>query len=616
MIYKTNTLDIETFNCIKGKIVPICVCFLIENIFYNEYFIEGKDIILSSLKTIFFKSKNKTIIVYVHNINFDGYLIIESLTKQKELKFKSLIRDNSIYSITIEDNKMSKKIIIKCSYKIIPRSLSNIAEVFKLGEKTIFPHLFSSKENLFYIGEVPEIKYFKNIEEYFYFKKNIINFNFKECILEYCKNDLIITSKFVEIIEEISKKKGINLDTIFSSPSLSIKIFIKNYSKNKISFNLKSTEKKMIKNSYFGGRCEVYGNPSTKEKIFHYDFTGMYAQCMTEKFPYGKCYIIENPKNLTIPGFYYIEYFSDNFIPVLPHRSNIDNKLMFTNGLNKGFFWFEEINLFINMGGIIKNIELGLIYDKYDYLFKDFVDDFMELRKENDIMNTFGKLVINSLYGRLGMNDMNNEILIIEKNQFEEIYASIKKKIFSFNIVNDCVIIDMKTDKKIRVKGNVTLASSITSKARIKLYNAQQDVLKNKGKLLYSDTDSVYACYDEDVSKEKHGILDWSNDKKRIKDGVFISSKTYAIKYEDGSESVKIKGFDNKLIDFNELKNKFYNKKDFLNFENKYISKKNMEMFSIENTKNLNLKSYTKRKFSEDLLFTEPLIYKNFDKYE
>jgi hypothetical protein len=41
-----------------------------------------------------------------------------------------------------------------------------------------------------------------------------------------------------------------------------------------------------------------------------------------------------------------------------------------------------------------------------------------------------------------------------------------------------------------------------------------------------------------------------------------------------------------------------------------------MEMFSIENTKNLNLKSYTKRKFSEDLLFTDPLIYKNFDKYE
>ena len=427
---------------------------------------------------------------------------------------------------------------------------------------------------------------------------------------------MIITSKFVEIIKEISKKKNINLDNIFSSPSLSIKIFIKNYSKNKISFNLKSTEKKMIKNSYFGGRCEVYGNPSKKEKIFHYDFSGMYAQCMTEKFPYGNCYIIENPKNLLNPGFYYIEYISNNFIPVLPHRSNINNKLMFTNGLNKGFFWFEEINLFLKMGGVIKNIELGLIYEKYDYLFRDFVEDFTELRKENDIMNTFGKLVINSLYGRLGMNDMESETLVIEKNEFEEIYNSINKKILSFNVINDCVIVELKTDKKIRVKGNIALASSITSKARIKLYHAQQDVTKNGGKLLYSDTDSVYACYDRDVYKEKHGILDWSQDKKRIKDAVFISSKTYAVKYEDNSESVKIKGFDNKLIDFNDLKTKFYKKERFLNFENRYISKKNMEMFNIENTKNLSLNSYDKRRFSEDFLYTEPLNCTNLSIYE
>jgi len=616
MIYKTNSLDIETFNSNKGKIIPICVCFLLENIFYYEYHNENEDLILLSLKKIFLKSDSMEIIIYVHNINFDGYLIIESLTKQKEFKFESLIRENSIYSISIKDYKSKRKILLKCSYKIIPRSLDNIAKVFKIGKKMIFPHSFSSSENLFYVGEIPNKTYFKNNEDYSYFENNIKEFNFKEYILEYCKNDLIITSKFVEIIKEISKKKNINLDNIFSSPSLSIKIFIKNYSKNKISFNLKSTEKKMIKNSYFGGRCEVYGNPLKKEKIFHYDFSGMYAQCMTEKFPYGNCYIIENPKNLLDPGFYYIEYISNNFIPVLPHRSNINNKLMFTNGLNKGFFWFEEINLFLKMGGVIKNIELGLIYEKYDYLFRDFVEDFTELRKENDIMNTFGKLVINSLYGRLGMNDMESETLVIEKNEFEEIYNSINKKIVSFNVINECVIVELKTDKKIRVKGNIALASSITSKARIKLYHAQQDVTKNGGKLLYSDTDSVYACYDRDVYKEKHGILDWSQDKKRIKDAVFISSKTYAVKYEDNSESVKIKGFDNKLIDFNDLKNKFYKKERFLNFENRYISKKNMEMFNIENTKNLSLNSYDKRRFSEDFLYTEPLSRTNLSIYE
>jgi hypothetical protein len=70
------------------------------------------------------------------------------------------------------------------------------------------------------------------------------------------------------------------------------------------------------------------------------------------------------------------------------------------------------------------------------------------------------------------------------------------------------------------------------------------------------------------------------------------------------------------LLNFNELKDRFYKKQNFLNFDNKYISKKNMEMFSIENKKNLSLNSYDKRKFSEDLLSTKPLIYKNLNIYE
>jgi hypothetical protein len=53
-----------------------------------------------------------------------------------------------------------------------------------------------------------------------------------------------------------------------------------------------------------------------------------------------------------------------------------------------------------------------------------------------------------------------------------------------------------------------------------------------------------------------------------------------------------------------------------LNFENRYISKKNMEMFNIENTKNLSLNSYDKRRFSEDFLYTEPLNRTNLSIYE
>jgi DNA polymerase elongation subunit (family B) len=56
-----------------------------------------------------------------------------------------------------------------------------------------------------------------------------------------------------------------------------------------------------------------------------------------------------------------------------------------------------------------------------------------------------------------------------------------------------------------RFKKNVGIAAAITAKARIKLFNAQKDVVKNEGRLLYSDTDSIFAAYKKNVINEKHG---------------------------------------------------------------------------------------------------------------
>jgi hypothetical protein len=130
----------------------------------------------------------------------------------------------------------------------------------------------------------------------------------------------------------------VNIDKIYSCPSLSLKIFIKKYNKKTLSFNIKTSDKEKIRKSYFGGRCEVYGNPKINEHIFHFDFSGMYAQCMMEKFPYGESILINNPKDFYRPGFYFIRYFSNINIPVLPHKSKLNNKLMFVNGENSGLF--------------------------------------------------------------------------------------------------------------------------------------------------------------------------------------------------------------------------------------------------------------------------------------
>jgi hypothetical protein len=116
-----------------------------------------------------------------------------------------------------------------------------------------------------------------------------------------------ITKLFVEKVNEIVKFFDIDINKIYSAPSLSLKIFDKKFNKNRVKLNTKDSFDIYIRPSYYGGRCEIYGNPKENEYIFHYDFSGMYGQCMMEKFCYGKYKIIHNPKDCNEPGFYWVK---------------------------------------------------------------------------------------------------------------------------------------------------------------------------------------------------------------------------------------------------------------------------------------------------------------------
>ena len=127
------------------------------------YYNNDTDIILLSLYSIFNEKLPKETIFYVHNLNFDGLLIIESLSKNKEFKFEVFIRNLQIYNITINYN--NRFVYFRCSYKILPSSLKKISESFKLDAKLPFPYKFSSYENLNYIGEIPEFYFFNSLND-------------------------------------------------------------------------------------------------------------------------------------------------------------------------------------------------------------------------------------------------------------------------------------------------------------------------------------------------------------------------------------------------------------------------------------------------------------------
>lgn len=198
------------------------------------------------------------------------------------------------------------------------------------------------------------------------------------------------------------------------------------------------------------------------------------------------------------------------------------------------------------MGGVIQEIEQGLIFLETDYVFKNFVEYFLNMRKEGGFHNNIGKSLINSLFGRLGMRNAKTYSFIDKKEKLNEIIN--KFDVVQYKEINKLILVEVSINEKLfsskknlpipkDPNNNLSLAAIITSKARIKLYKAQQSVLKNEGRLLYSDTDNIYAAFKKDVTGEKHGEVIWGED--IIQKVIFFSARAFVIFYKNGSYLIR-----------------------------------------------------------------------------
>jgi serine/threonine-protein kinase RIO1 len=123
--------------------------------------------------------------------------------------------------------------------------------------------------------------------------------------------------------------------------------------------------------------------------------------------------------------------------------------------------------------------------------------------------------MVNSLYGRFGMNEPEVHSFFMNINEFDYRYNSNKYIISSIIDINTIRFLTVLLDNRVirdfnlktKTSKNVGIAAAISSKARIKLYRAHESVRLNGGRVLYSDTDSVFAAYKKNVINENHGEI-------------------------------------------------------------------------------------------------------------
>lgn len=532
-------------------------------------------------------------IYYVHNLTFEIFVFLNDL-KKEGVKFKIISSNKTVYSATLLYGK--KKINLRCSLRLTMLPLKKLAELAEIEDKGIFPYEILT-ENL-KEKELMTKEYFKNEKEFKKFtEKYGIEIESYKVLKEYCINDANITKKaiikFWKIIEEAGLK---NKNKILTAARLSIQnYFEKNFI---VSKEIPLKIDRSLRQGYFGGRTEVFGNPYDDEILLHYDWSGMYSQCMKEKVLGGNVYVSNKIHSLNIPGFYWIKFKQNMEYPILPIKKD---KLLFVNGTHEGWYWFEEIQLAIENGVEIIEITKTISAQYYDFFLKDFVQINDEIRKISPLHKQIGKNNNNTFYGRLGMNPDRLSEEIIDNNKNKKNYEKIIE-------INGIFLGYKKKDKSI---SNITISASITAKARIKLYKGLLKVINQGGRPCYVDTDSIIASFKKNNYKnfldKNFGEVRFDSSKEDtiIIDGIFSKPKTYAVKYINGKEIVKIKGF-NVLPNLKEFKENFYNKKEITTINNMW-DKKNFMITKTKVEKKTRLDDLTKRTWSNNLKETKPL---------
>ena len=529
------TADFETTtdpNDCRVWAYAICEIGNINNFYYGnsiDEFIE------------FCKNKRENYVLYFHNLKFDGeyifnyllnngYKCIKDKKDREDKTFTTLISDTGqFYSIELffetKNKKHINKVTIYDSLKILNFSVDKIAKDFNLPIRKL---------------------------ELDYHAKREIGHILTEEEIDYIKNDVEIMARALEFMfNENLKKMTIGSDALNNYKEMNT-----NFSKY---FPLLPYQIDLdIRRSYKGGFTylnEVYKEKETSSGIV-LDVNSLYPSVMKyEKLPFGEPIYFEGEYKEDKLYSLYIQTFSCSFelkegkIPSIQIKNNLSFVPNEYVKSSKG----DIVTL------TLTNVDLKLFFENYNVydltyhsgwkfkgikgLFTQYIDYWSEKKinakkEKNNVLYIISKLMLNSLYGKFGLN------------------PNVQGK---YPYLNEEGIVKYKMyPKEIRDSIYIPVASFITSYARNKTIRTSQAIkdytIKNYNKdyYIYSDTDSIHLLdIDENILKSFVDIDDyklgaWKIESKFIK-GKYIRQKCYIELGYDDKLNVTVAGLPKKL---------------------------------------------------------------------
>ena len=630
------TLDIET-KTINNVMIPYCICIFdgINKLsFYLNDYKDYNDMLIHAIYSLL-KRKYTGYKVYIHNLsNFDGIFILKILSSIENIFIKPIIKDNKIIEIKIIFGKYN--IAFRDSYLMLPSSLSKLTKQFNVSNKTIFPYnfindKFNNNINLNYIGKVPGIKYFINLtlDQYNEYKQNFLNnWSLKNETINYCLQDCISLYQVIDKFNTlIFNKFNLNVNNFPTLPSLAFGIYRAHYLKDyKIPLIIGQIFND-IKLSYTGGSTDMF--KPFGENIFRYDVNSLYPYVMkTFLMPVGNIKFFEgNILDIEPNAFGFFKCIitapKDIKHPILQTKFDTGNGIRTLSpvGTWTDILFSEEMFNAMKYGYKFEILS-GYTFDK-EYIFNDYVSELYEIKQshsKDDPMYLISKLLLNSLYGRFGMDYKLNKHIFIDNNELYDyidnytieniIPLNNNLSLISYLDNNKYKNILLSKDSKNNI--SISIASAISAYARIHMSQFKNN---SDYDLYYSDTDSI------DINKPlPSNFIGKELGKMKLEynfiEATFLAPKVYGGLYNENNQLksiTKVKGFKNNL-DYYDLKSLLIKDKSlslnqekwFKDFENSNITIKD-QLYTLVPTNNKRQLIYN----NNNLIDTKPFIIEN-----
>jgi len=309
-----------------------------------------------------------------------------------------------------------------------------------------------------------------------------------------------------------------------------------------------------VRKAYFGGRTEIFkpvfdSEISGKDFLYCYDVNSLYPYCMKEheypdkfvKWAKGRK---EYNKNAMGVWRCKVKVPEDMYMPVLAVKLN--ERLIFPVGEFEGYWTKYELEYAVSQGCKILNIYEGAIFENAGFIFKDFVETLYDMRlkakeKNDNVTQMTMKLLMNSCYGRMGINKDREKIIIDDGT-----YANVKA-IADIQTPRGMIRLAEKPEKADKLFSNPIIACYVTSYARVYLHMQATEV--GVKSIYYGDTDSLFTDTKMKTGKELGAMkLEY-----KARSACFLLPKTYVVEdiIEEGKEKpikLTMKGFDYKNI--------------------------------------------------------------------